>query len=62
MINLNSINDSDADVLIQNVESKYKPIFDRGNYSSEEKRTIALKSADPLHMLPQLEFNNGDMI
>jgi DNA repair photolyase len=40
MINLNSINDSDANILIQNVESKYKPIFDRGNYSSEEKRAI----------------------
>ena len=40
MINLNSINDSDANILIQNVESKYKPIFDRGKYSSEEKRAI----------------------
>ncbi len=40
MINLNSINDSDADVLIQNVESKYKPIFERRNYSAEEKRAI----------------------
>mgnify|MGYP003968205491 CR=1 FL=1 len=57
MINLNSINDSDADVLIQNVESKYKPIFDRGNYSSEEKRTIYryLFSQRPKKLPPSLK-------
>ncbi len=40
MTNLNSINDSDADILIQNVDSKFKPIFEGVNYSCEEKRAI----------------------
>ena len=57
MINLDSITDSDADILIQNVESKYKPIFDRGNYSSEEKRAIYryLFSQRPKKLPPSLK-------
>ncbi|MGR3319203.1 MAG: hypothetical protein ACUZ8O_12085 [Candidatus Anammoxibacter sp.] len=40
MINLNSGNDDDADVLIDNVASQYKPIFFRQNYSAEQKRGV----------------------
>ncbi len=40
MLNLDSSIDSDADLLIKNVDVKYKPVFEKANYSDEKKRAI----------------------
>jgi DNA repair photolyase len=39
-INLDAYTDGDADILIQNVNPKFQPIFEKINYSIEEKRAI----------------------
>ncbi|MGR3218696.1 MAG: hypothetical protein ACUZ8H_02615 [Candidatus Anammoxibacter sp.] len=39
-LNLNSVNDADADVLISSVAEKYKPIFTKQNYTANQKRAI----------------------
>lgn len=55
--NLNSINDSDANILIQNVAKQYKPVFEKGNYSLSEKRAIYryFFSAKPVKLPPSLK-------
>ncbi len=40
MLSLNSQNNTDADTLIENVATKFKPIFAKGNYTADQKRAI----------------------
>ncbi|MCP4992016.1 MAG: hypothetical protein GY928_39980, partial [Colwellia sp.] len=40
MLDLNACNDSDCDLLIQNVAEKFTPIFLKGDYTDEDKRGI----------------------
>jgi len=39
-IQLDAYNDKDADFLIQNVNFKYKPVFEKRSFKNEEKRAI----------------------
>jgi DNA repair photolyase len=57
MTNLDAINDSDADVLIQNVDKKYMRIFENRDYTADEKRAIYryLFSRRPLKFPPSLK-------
>jgi DNA repair photolyase len=56
-INLDAFNDSDADVLIRNVNPRHGPIFERGRYSDYEKRAIYryLFSRRPRKLPPSLK-------
>ncbi|GJQ60726.1 MAG: hypothetical protein D8M57_16665 [Candidatus Scalindua sp. AMX11] len=40
MLNLDSCNDSDCDLLIQHVARKFSPLFRKRNYTDEDKRSI----------------------
>lgn len=57
MTNLDSFKDSDADVLIQSVSKKYMPVFEKGNYTDNEKRAIYryLFSRKPNKLPPSLK-------
>lgn len=55
-MNLNSQIDADADTLIENIATKYKPVFSKGNYSIEQNRAIYryLFSQRPKKLPPSL--------